>query len=113
MPRIPTASTGKTLVLLAAGLSGAFVAGSRLLFASVFPYAFLRPLFGSILVSFLVLLVATAAAVVGTIALVRGPAPKSRSVNFNDAAFFVVGLIASSMGIWLCTTIGLELLLVW
>jgi hypothetical protein len=109
--RIPPASTGKTLVLCGIGIAGAFIASSRLLFASVFPYGFLRPILDSMLVSFLVLLMATVAAVVGTIALVRRPAPKSSAINFNDAAFFVVGLLASSAGIWLCATIGLELLL--
>ncbi len=109
--RVPPASTGKTLVLCGIGIAGAFMASSRLLFASVFPYGFLRPILDSMLVSFLVLLVATVAAVVGTIALVRRPAPKSGGINLNDAAFFVVGLITSSAGIWLCATIGLELLL--
>ena len=98
-------------MLVGVGLAGACITSSRLLFASVFPYGFLRPILDSILLSFLVLLVATVAAIVGTIALVRRPAPKSRGFILNDAAFFVVGLIASSAGIWLCATIGLELLL--
>jgi hypothetical protein len=109
--RIPSASTGKTLVLFGIGLAGALIAGSRLNFTSVFPYAFLWSILGSNLLSFLVLLVATLSAVLGTIALVRGPAPERRRFNVHDAAFFVAGLIASSMGICLSASIGLELLL--
>jgi hypothetical protein len=110
--KIPSASAGKTLLLLGVSLVGAFIAGSRLVFTSVFPYAALGPIFGSNLLSLLALLVATVAAVVGTVALVRVPPPEHRGSNINDVAFFAVGLVASSIGIWLCTSIGLELLLV-
>jgi hypothetical protein len=99
-------------VLFGVGLAVALIAGSRLTFASAFPYGVFRPIFHSNLLSFLVLFAATVAEVVGSVALVRGPAPEHQGININDAAFFVVGLICSSIGIWLCTTIGLQRLLV-
>lgn len=97
-------------MLLGVGLAGAFIGGSQLFHNSMLRFDLSSPVLGSGILSLIVLLIATVSTVIGTVAMVRSPSPRSGTTNINDAVFFLVGLAGSVTGIWLCTSITLELL---
>jgi hypothetical protein len=106
---LPSASTGKTLVLFGIALAGAFITTLRLLSAIVPNYRHLISALNSDLAIFLVLFAATAAAFLGTLALVRVPKASRPVRGITDVAFFAAGLIASTLGTWMVTGFGLAL----
>jgi len=100
----PPPSTGKTLILAAIGIIGAFVGYLAALLRWGGPSRALEPV-----VFVPALFVITVLAVSGTALLLRLP-PEPRRIGFTDLAFILVGLLISIIGVPFCAGAVQELL---
>jgi hypothetical protein len=100
-------------VLLGLGVVGTFVLLLRWLPSSGSAKGVVGQVLYSAVTAFLVLLLATVLTALGTVALLTRRPRLNGKVSSTDLAFITVGILGSGVGVWVCTGLGLELILQW